>query len=248
MTVAELLGSAILRIDRITRNLRGEQMDKLEAAGIPGDILKMKEEYAALDNSLQRSLIFIQDQWPAIENNRARLGELRSFADGFGRFCSTVTDFDDAVIADEPSAWRLLGEYQASREYVTLAGKYAGLLRPAFEYEQSVRPGQKPHLSPLQGLCEDLQDYFTGKTDKDLEDALLKGIHGGPKGCWNGTLTQATYFGQHFKVSAQVMNMLFFFTDSKGQRAKAHFTKYKADKISPGTPFAVLLSKYPRKG
>ena len=248
MTVAELLGSAILRIDRITRNLRGEQMDKLEAAGIPGDILKMKEEYAALDKSLQRSLIFIQDQWPAIENNRARLGELRSFADGFGRFCSTVTDFDDAVIADEPSAWKLLGEYEASREYATLAGKYAGLLRPAFEYEQSVRPGQKPHLSPLQGLCEDLQDYFTGKTDKDLEDALLKGIHGGPKGCWNGTLTQATYFGQHFKVSAQVMNMLFFFTDSKGQRAKAHFTKYKADKISPGTPFAVLLSKYPRKG
>lgn len=248
MTVAELLGSAILRIDRVTRSLRGEQMDKLESAGIPGDILKLKEEYATLDDSLQKALFYINDQWPAIENNRARLGELRSFADDFGRFCSTVTAFDDAVIADEPSAWKLLGEYEASREYATLAGKYAGLLRPAFEYEQSVRPGQKPRLSPLQGLCEDLQDYFTGKTDKDLEDALLKGIHGGPKGYWNGTLTQATYFGQHFKVSAQVMNMLFFFTDSKGQRAKAHFTKYKADKISPGTPFAVLLSKYPRKG
>ena len=52
MTVAELLGSAILRIDRITRSLRGEQMDKLEAAGIPGDILKLKEEYATLDDSL----------------------------------------------------------------------------------------------------------------------------------------------------------------------------------------------------
>ena len=109
MTVAELLGSAILRIDRITRSLRGEQMDRLEAAGIPEDILKMKEEYATLDDSLQLSVFFINDQWPAIENNRARLGELRSFADGFGRFCSTVTAFDDAVIADEPSAGRIRG-------------------------------------------------------------------------------------------------------------------------------------------
>lgn len=182
MTVAELLGSAILRIDRITRSLRGEQMDKLEAAGIPEDILKMKEEYATLDDSLQLSVFFINDQWPAIENNRARLGELRSFADGFGRFCSTVTAFDDAVIADKPSAWKLLGEYEASREYATLAGKYTSLLRPAFEYEQSVRPSQKSRLGPLQGLCEDLRDYFTGKTDKDLEDALLKGLPGGPKG------------------------------------------------------------------
>ena len=115
MTVAELLGSAILRIDRITRSLRGEQMDRLEAAVIPEDILKMKEEYATLDDSLQLSVFFINDQWPAIENNRARLGELRCFADGFGRFCSTVTAFDDAVIADEPSAWKLLGEYEASR-------------------------------------------------------------------------------------------------------------------------------------
>lgn len=248
MTVAELLGSAILRIDRITRSLRGEQMDRLEAAGIPEDILKMKEEYAALDDSLQLSVFFINDQWPAIENNRARLGELRCFADGFGRFCSTVTAFDDAVIADEPSAWKLLGEYEASREYATLAGKYTSLLRPAFEYEQSVRPGQKPRLSPLQGLCEDLQDYFTGKTDKDLEDALLKGLPGGPKGTWNGTLTQATYFGQHFKVSAQTMNKLFSFTGKYGQPEKAHYTKYKANKILPESPFAVLLSKYPRKG
>ena len=248
MTVAELLGSAILRIDRVTRSLRGEQMDKLESAGISGDILKLKEEYAALDDSLQQSLFYINDQWPAIENNRARLGELRSFADDFGRFCSTVTAFDDAVIADEPSAWRLLGEYQASREYATLAGKYAGLLRPAFEYEQSVRPGQKPHLSPLQGFCEDLQDYFTGKTDKDLEDALLKGLPGGHRGTWTGTLTQATYFGQRFNVSAQVMNKLFSFTGKYGQPVKAHFTRYKADKISSESPFAALLSKYPRKG
>lgn len=248
MTVAELIGSAILRIDRITRSLRGEQMDKLEAAGIPGDIHRLKEEYASLEDSLQQSLIFINDQWPSIENNRARLSEIRSFADSFGRFCSTVTEFDDAAIADEPAAEKLLGTYQASREYVTLAGKYADLFHPAFEYEQSVRPGHKPRLSPLQGLCEDLQDYFTGKTDKDLEDALLKGIHGGPRGTWTGTLTQATYFGQHFKVSALVMNKLFSFTNTYGQPASAHFTRYKADKITPENPFAALLSKYPRKG
>lgn len=182
-----------------------------------------------------------------MEHITCRLGELRSFADDFGRFCSTVTAFDDAVIAHESMAIQLLGHYEASREYAALASLYAGLFRSIFDAVQSMLPAPKTRLSPLQGLCEDLQDYFTGKTDKDLEDALLRGLPGGPKGNWNGTLTQATYFGLHFKVTAQIMNRLFFFTDKYGRPTKAHFSRCKSTRITPDTPFALLLSKYPRK-
>ena len=248
LTAAELMDVAIRRMEHITCRLQDKPLDPLETAGIPGDIRQLKKDYLALDDALQQSLFLISDQWPSIENNRIRLGQLRGFADGFGRFCKAVTAFDDAVIANESVAIEFMGHYEASREYAALAALYAGLFRSIFDAVQSLLPAPKPHLTPLQGLCEDMQDYFTGKTDKDLEDALLKGVNGGPKGIWNGTLTQATYFGRHFKVSARIMNMLFFFTDTKGNPAKAHFTKYKANKITPETPFAVLLSKYPRKG
>lgn len=247
MTVSELMDSSILRMERITRSLRGDPLDKLEAAGVPGDIRQMKKDYLSLDDALQQSLFLISDQWPSIENNRIRLGQLRGFADGFGRFSKAVTAFDDAVIANESVAIDLMGHYEASREYAALAALYAGLFRSIFDAVQSLLPAPKPHLTPLQGLCEDLQDYFTGKTDKDLEDALLRGLPGGPKGNWNGTLTQATYFGLHFKVTAQIMNRLFFFTDKYGRPTKAHFSRYKSTRITPDTPFALLLSKYPRK-
>lgn len=248
ITAAQRLDDAILSLGRVTRRLRGEKMDPLEIAGIPGDILRLREGYASLDTTLQQSLFFISDQWPSIENNRIRLGELRSFANDFGRFCSAVTAFDDAVIANESMAFQLLGPYEASREYAALASLYAGLFRSSFDAAQSMFPAPKPRLSPLQGLCEDLQGYFTGKTDKDLEDALLRGLPGGPKGNWNGTLTQATYFGLHFKVTAQIMNRLFFFTDKYGRPTKAHFSRYKSNRIVPDNPFALILSKYPRKG
>lgn len=247
LTAAELMDVAIRRMEHITCRLQDKPLDPLETAGIPGDIRQLKKDYLALDDALQQSLFFISDQWPAIENNRARLGELRSFADDFGRFCSTVTAFDDAVIAHESMAIQLLGHYEASREYAALASLYAGLFRSIFDAVQSMLPAPKTRLSPLQGLCEDMQDYFTGKTDKDLEDALLRGLPGGPKGNWNGTLTQATYFGLHFKVTAQIMNRLFFFTDKYGRPTKAHFSRYKSTRITPDTPFALLLSKYPRK-
>jgi hypothetical protein len=248
IAAAQRFDDAILCLGSVTRRLQGEKMDPLEMAGIPGDILRLREGYASLDTTLRLAFFFISDQWPSIENNRIRLGELHDFAGSFSRFCGAVTSFDDAVIANESLAFQLMGPYEASREYAALASLYAGLFRPIFDAAQSILPVPKPHLSPLQGLCEDLRDYFTGKTDKDLEDALLKGINGGPKGIWNGTLTQATYFGRHFKVSARIMNMLFFFTDTNGKPAKAHFTKYPADKISEQDPLAIILSNYPRKG
>ena len=124
MTVAELIGSATVRIERVTRSIRREEMDKLESAGIPGDIRWLREEYATLDDALRGSCSFIRDEWPAIQGNRGRLYELRLLEDSFSRFTSTVTGFDDAVTADEHSAEKLLGEYEASREYAILAAQY----------------------------------------------------------------------------------------------------------------------------
>ena len=70
MTVAELIGSATVRIERVTRSIRREEMDKLESAGIPGDIRWLREEYATLDDALRGSCSFIRDEWPAIQGNR----------------------------------------------------------------------------------------------------------------------------------------------------------------------------------
>lgn len=247
MTVAELIGSATVRIERVTRSIRREEMDKLESAGIPGDIRWLREEYATLDDALRGSCCFIRDEWPAIQGNRGRLYELRLLEDSFSRFTSTVTGFDDAVTADEHSAEKLLGEYEASREYAILAAQYADLLQPAFSYEHSLRVTPAEKFTPLQGLCADMQAYFEGLTDRDLEDVLYHHTLGAHKGTWKGTLTQATYFGKHFKTTAQVMNRLFHFYGEDHLPRQAHFTKYPADKISEQDPLAIILSNYPHQ-
>ena len=248
LDVAGLLNPATMRIERLTRAIRKEPVDRLEAAGIPGDIRMLREEYTTLEDVLRCSCIRLRDQWPDIQNNRGRLFELQCFESSFSRFCSAIHDFDDAVTADEPAADNILQEYQASREYAILASKYALLLYPAFEYEHSLNTKTKARKTPLQGLCEEMSAYFQGKTDHDLEDALLYGSCGGPRGLWKGTLTQATYFGLHFKVTAQVMNKLFNFYGEDNRPRKAHYTKYPATKIHESDPLAIILSKYSRKG
>ena len=247
MNVADLMGSATLRMDRVTRAIRREKMDKLEAVGIPGDIRSLREDYAALDDALFSSCQHLRDNWPAFQNNRGLLYELRLFEDAMNTFNKAAQAFDDAVTADELSAEKLLGEYEASREYAILAAQYADLLQPAFSYEQSLRVTPAGKLTPLQGLCADMQAYFEDLTDQDLEDVLYHHTLGAHKGTWKGTLTQATYFGRHFGVTAQVMNKLFTFYGENNQPRPAHFTKYPSTKITSTDPLAIILSKYPRK-
>lgn len=247
LQVAGLLNPATVRIERITRAIRKEPLDKLESAGIPGDIRSLRDEYAPLDDSLRSSCQQLRENWPAVQNNRGLLYELRLFEDTFSSFTHAIRDFDDAVTADETAAIRLLGDYEASREYTILAAQYTRELQPAFDYEHSLHSEPRIKLSPLQGLCEEMSGYYQGKTDQELEDAILRDTYGGPRGIWTGTLTQATYFGQHFKISAQVMNKLFSFYGENGQPRKAHFTRYPATKITSTDPLAIILSKYPRK-
>lgn len=92
-----------------------------------------------------------------------------------------------------------------------------------------------------------MQAYFEGLTDQDLEDVLYHRTLGAHKGTWKGTLTQATYFGKHFKTTAQVMNRLFHFYGEDHLPRQAHFTKYPADKISEQDPLAIILSNYPHQ-
>ena len=247
MNVADMMESATLRIGRVARAIRREPLDKLESAGIPGDIRSLREDYAALGDALLRNCQQLRDNWPAFQNNRGHLYELRIFEDSFNSFTSAVQNFDDAVMTDEYAAEKILGDYQASREYAILSAQYAALLQPAFDYEHSLRrtPAEKP--SPLQGLCAEMSGYFQGKTDQELEDALLNGNYGGPRGIWSGSLTHATYFGQHFNVSAQVLNRLFHFFGEDHTPRKAHFTKYPSTRITSLDPLAIILSKYPRK-
>jgi len=108
MNVADLMGSATLRMERVTRAIRSEKMDKLEVAGIPGDIRSLREDYAALDDALFSSCRHLRDNWPAFQNNRGLLYELRLFEDSISTFNKAAQAFDDAVTADEPSALRLL--------------------------------------------------------------------------------------------------------------------------------------------
>lgn len=70
IAAAQRFDDAILCLGSVTRRLQGEKMDPLEMAGIPGDILRLREGYALLNTTLQQSLFFITGQWPAIENNR----------------------------------------------------------------------------------------------------------------------------------------------------------------------------------
>ena len=247
LEVAESIDSALRHIALVSKAVRGDNLDPLEKSGIKGSVSVLESDCAILNGNLLRAVNFINDEWPLIEGNAGRQREVRDFIGKFDAFCNAVMEFDSQCMVNESTAFDVLGDYEASREYVIIASKYCEGLRRVTEDLDTISSGRGKKTTPLQGLAEEMSGYFNGLMDSDLEDALLHNKFIGHKGDWTEHVNKATYFGNHFGVSAEVMNRIFRFHGKDGRPTLAHFTRnpypigHKNDKL------VEILAKYPRK-
>lgn len=247
LEVAESIDSALRHIALVGKAVRGEALDPLEKFGVKGSVNVLESDCATLNGKLLRAVNFINDEWPLIESNAGRQREVRDFIGKFDAFCNAVEEFDSQCTANEPAAFDILGDFEASREYVIIASTYCEGLRKVTEDLDAISSGRGKKTTPLQGLAEEMSGYFNGLTDADLEDALLRNKFIGHKGDWTEHVNKATYFGNHFGVSAEVMNRIFRFHGKDVRPTLAHFTRnpypvgHKNDKL------VEILAKYPRK-
>ena len=247
LEVAESIDSALRHIALVGKAVRGEDLNPLEKFGVKGSVNALESDCAVLDGNLLRAVNFINDEWPLIECNAGRQREVRDFIDKYDAFCNAVMEFDSQCTVNESTAFDVLGDFEASRDYVIVASKYCEGLRKVTEDLDAISSGRGKKTTPLQGLAEEMSGYFNGLTDADLEDALLHNKFIGHKGDWTEHVNKATYFGNHFGVSAEVMNRIFRFHGKDGRPTLAHFTRnpypigHKNDKL------VEILAKYPRK-
>ena len=243
------IDSALRRLDYLTRGINGEITDPLEKAGLEHEPESFIDELPNLNDAFEGSYVLLRDNWKTIENNRVWLSEILAFRDKFQTFKDAVLAFDDLRIEKYERYREVVWNNELAMSLVVLAARAEEHLAAAFKYAEDTLPALKPKssVSPLQGLCEEMKAYFSGLTDKDLEDAILHGLNIGRKGDWIGKVTQGTYFGKHFGVTASRMNGIFNFYGEQNQPTKVHYTRYPADNIRPDDHIAVILSKYPHR-
>lgn len=243
----EQMRSVLVHVGRLTRGINGECNDPVEKIGLKHEPDCLVEDIGRLREAFEQSYALMRDNWKTIENNRVWMREINEFATNFREFCSAVMDFDDLCIVKPDMAEDVLKDLNISPSLILLTADYDEVFKAPFKYAEEGLPDAKPKLTPLQGICADMKDYFSGLTDKDLEDVIIRNVYCGAKGHWNGAITQGTYFGQHFGITAERMNRLFIFYGEDNQPTKVHYTRYPAKNIKPTDHIAVILAKYPHK-
>ena len=83
-----------------------------------------------------------------------------------------------------------------------------------------------------------------GIEDHSLERAILHNDFPIFRGSWIGQKNEATYFGKHFRLSCEQMNMLFYFYGKNQKHIKLHYSRNDDDKIMESDEIAMILSEF----
>lgn len=246
-STAGKLSSAVRHIEAIVDWLAGDGEKTFRGVSVPGEVDALRRDKAGLMEALEMSACFLCDEWPYIENNRARLFEMERFLAVYGCFRSKVLEYDDARMDNEEKAWSLLDDYMQPQEYVILVN-----------WADRQFSFQKNHLnevsrkavagSPLHGLARKLSHEFCiGFSDEDLESLIRDHELPMLRGQWFGEKNYATYFGKALGLSCAQMNACFDFKrdNDNSRNIKLNYSKNDDLKVGPDSPIARILAAYP---
>lgn len=241
------LSSAVRHIEAIVDWLAGDGEKTFRGVSVPGEVDALRRDKAGLMEALEMSACFLCDEWPYIENNKARLFEMERFLAVYGCFRSKVLEYDDARMDNEEKAWSLLDDYMQPQEYVVLVGHFDR----AFELQRNHLEGEVRNADakrPLRGLAVKLSHQFcTGLSDEDFENLIAHRQVPMMQGMWFGEKHYATYFGKRCGLSCAEMNACFSFKkdNDRSQSIKLSYSKNDDDKVGPSSPIARILEGYP---
>ena len=242
-----IISTSAMREDRNILELVSEDLNKVNA--VIGSIVGPEAAFASLvmleglyhevREKLKRAYYFVGDEWESIEKNSVRLHELSMFMDDYDTFRKNVIMFDDWRIDNESYN----GDCDIAMDLMLLVGEWDKRFSYVFNFirKDSEGPGRRVNLK---GLASRLSGFMYGYDDDILSRAILHKDFPVLKGTWTGRKNEATYFGKHFHLSCEEMNMLFAFVGKDRRSMKLHYTRNDDDKIISSDRIAMILSDY----
>ena len=195
--------------------------------------------YQDVYEKMQRAYYFVSDEWERIEKNSARLYKLSMFMNDYDAFRKNVIIFDDWRIDNQSYS----GDCDVAMDLMLLVGEWDRRFSYVFNFIRKDDGGDNRRPS-LKGLASRLSGFMYGYNDEVLSRAILYKDFPALKGTWTGRKNEATYFGKHFHLSCEEMNMLFAFAGKDRRSMKLHYTRNDDDKIISSDRIAMILSDY----
>ena len=242
-----IISSSAMREDRNILELVSKALNEVNAAigSVVGpeaafaSLVTLEGLYLDVCEKMQRAYYFVSDEWERIEKNSARLYELSMFMNDYDTFRKNVILFDDWRIDNQSYN----GECDVAMDLMLLVGEWDRRFSYVFNFIRKDDGGDNRRPS-LKGLASRLSGFMYGYDDEVLSRAILYKDFPALKGTWTGRKNEATYFGKHFHLSCEEMNMLFAFAGKDRRSMKLHYTRNDDDKIISSDMIAMILSDY----
>lgn len=241
---AESINSAVRALNSLSDVIDCATDDPVKVHGCKGASRFLMDEFDEYSEMLLTAYRFIADDWEHIENNAARINELLNFFKAYNTLRDAVQRFDDCCIDNSDAAESFAGDIPLSQEYVMLLCKSDERFGFIRTFLADVEETHRGETTPYKGMSMAMIDFFDGLSDTQLEDALI--MHEFPMflGNWKGPLTNATYFGHHFRLSCLQMNKIFKFRNTEGEQVRLHYTRFPDTNIKETSGIAVVLKPY----
>lgn len=242
-----IISSSAMREDRNILELVSKALNKENAAigsfvgpeAAFASLVTLEGLYQDVYEKMQRAYNFVSDEWERIEKNSARLYELSMFMNDYDAFRKNVIMFDDWRIDNQSYS----GDCDVAMDLMLLVGEWDRRFSYVFSFIRKDDDGAVRRPS-LEWLASRLSGFVYGYDDDVLSRAILYRDFPALKGTWTGRKNEATYFGKHFHLSCEEMNMLFAFAGKDRRSMKLHYTRNDDDKIISSDRIAMILSDY----
>ena len=200
-----------------------DERDALGGCKFEADVIR--DSYPLLRKRLYEVLDCIKEDWNTVIQNDLLCGEVKGLIEVCHTFHRKAFEFDEAMVVNPRLVEGLLGDAWMPRAYLVLMCEWEVEGTAIREYIQN-NYGVGVRLDdPFRGIALRLRNFFTGVTDKDIEEFVMNGVSLAGKPRWMSNKRQAVVMGKLLGKSCKEMNDSFLFCKKDGTPMPLNYTQ-----------------------
>ena len=204
-----------------------DERDMLGGCRFEADVIK--DNYTPLREALTEILECIRVDWNEIISNDMLVDEVKTMLEACSSFHQTVSEFDETAIAHSREIECLLGDAWMPREYLVMILEWEDDAEAIRMYITKNYSFGLRLDDPFAGVAFRLRKFFTGVSDKEIEDFVMNGVSLKGKPRWMQNKRQAVVMGMMLDKTCLEMNQSFLFTKQDGTPIKLKYSSNMPD-------------------
>lgn len=239
--------TAVLTMEEVMRTAGRSELHRSGRLQIESDIRTLEEGCAGMKKLILKAAAALRDDWPEIEQNKARIRETSIFFEQYQKFKATVLEFDDwrSDCYDKEDIFPQA--HQIAMSLVLLCGRADEELEQTRQMLDELQNGCTGSEDPLLEFEREMAEFcdipFEGYLVQQIrftKDPVFKAV-------WTGAKNELTYFAGWFRKDASQIRMIFDFPDDRKSKEQFALSRHPADKLPESNRLILLLKKYPRE-